>query len=260
MTQTIVLLTDFGTRDAYAGLLKAVITSIYPQANILDLTHGIEPLNIEQGACVLYDSYRYYPSGSIFVCVVDPGVGTKRKIIAAKKDGYTFIGPDNGLLSLVLAGGKSEIRSLENPEFFLKRDHSATFHGRDIMAPAAARLAKNPAAFRQLGPQIVKIRPLEIPRPEKSKNKIAGAILYFDHYGNAITNILQTGKWKPASVSLKGKSLGSLRRTYGEGPQTLCAVINSASRLELALPGGSAFKKYGLKKGDSVTVSMGHGA
>ncbi len=254
----IVLLTDFGLADHYAGTLKGVILSICPDARMIDLSHGIEPQNVAQAAILLEASYAVFPKDSIFVCVVDPGVGTKRKALCAKTSNYYFIGPDNGILSLALNHEKGIlIRSIENSKFFLNEIPSSTFHGRDVFSPTAAHLARK-NIFKQLGPKLSKIHSLDLPKVKKTKQKLEGEILYFDHFGNAITNIHerdgQPEFWKKADIFVRDVTLGKLRRTYGEGPRNLCAVLNSSSQLEIALPHGSAKVEASLEKGDPVIV------
>ena len=176
-TGPIVLLTDFGYQDHYAGVLRGVIASIAPRCPLLDLTHGIEPQNILEGAFQLLQGYSFFPSKTIFVCVVDPGVGTRRMILCAKTKRYYFIAPDNGLLDPVLTReGDYEVRSLENPKF-MKSPASSTFHGRDKMAPAAAHLAKSVRFFSQLGPRLHRIEPLAVPETIRTETAVRGEIL-----------------------------------------------------------------------------------
>ncbi len=260
MHPPIVLLTDFGFKDHYVGVLKGVILSIHPTTTIVDLSHGVEPQNILQAASLLEISYSFFPKGSIFVCVVDPGVGTSRKILCAKSRNYYFLGPDNGVLTLALGHEPlMEVRSLENKKFYSQKTPSATFHGRDIISPCAAHLSRNRKVFNQLGPRIFKIRELKMPGVRKSKSRIEGEILYFDHFGNAITNIHRSLAedffWQKAEATVNDISLGKLRLTYGGGPQKLAALFNSASQLEIALPHGSALVEGSLEVGDSVVLS-----
>ena len=260
MNSPIVLLTDFGLQDHYVASMKGVILSIYPAAMIVDLSHGVEPQNITQGAMLLEAAFKDFSKGSIFVCVVDPGVGTKRKALCVKTQHYYFLGPDNGILSLALNHEKNIVtRSLENSKFFLKAKPSSTFHGRDIFSPAAAHLAKR-NIFNRMGPAISKIHRLELPKVRKTRNKLEGEIIYFDHFGNAITNIHERDAkqefWKTAKVSMKEMDIGKLRTTYGHGPRSLAALLNSSSQLEIAMPSGSAKQEASLERGDSVTVSL----
>ena len=258
----IALLTDFGYDDAYAGILKGVIRKISARTEIIDLAHGIEPQGILQGALTLEDAHRFFPEGTIFVCVVDPGVGTHRKILCAKTKSYFFIGPDNGLLSLALEHEKKiEVREVSNKKYFIIDRPSQTFHGRDVMSPAAAYLsrAKNKIQlFRSLGPEIGRIKRAEIPRIIKSETTREGKILFFDRFGNGITNLKRSDAsrhfWSNARVIVSGNKIGSLRSTYQDGAPGLLALFNSFDRLEIAVSSGSARQAASLKKGDDVQV------
>ncbi len=253
----IVLLTDYGVKDAYSGVLKGVIYSICSQANIVDLSHEIGAQDIAHGACVLKSAYSFFPSGSLFVCVVDPGVGTSRQLICAKTRRHYFLGPDNGLLAPVLEIEKPQaVRVLENPAYYLPQ-LSNTFHGRDILAPVAAYLAVEGATvFERLGPKLLKWQSCEDLQVEKSKKRIKGEILYFDHFGNAITNIqvsdAKNEMWKKAKIKIKGKSI-PLKENYSGG-NNLCAIFNSFSHLEIAWSCGSAREKAKLQTGESIEV------
>ncbi|HLG30718.1 MAG TPA: SAM-dependent chlorinase/fluorinase, partial [Candidatus Brocadiales bacterium] len=185
----ITLLTDFGTKDSYVGIMKGIISGINPDANIIDLCHEIGRQDIFEGAYVLYSSYKFFPAGTIHVAVVDPGVGTKRKIICAKIRDYLFLAPDNGILSLVLTDEKPRlIIEVTNKKHFLP-EISNTFHGRDIFAPVAAYLSRgiNPL---KLGKRLTKIKRIELPHPDASKQGVLkGKVIYIDVFGNLITNI-----------------------------------------------------------------------
>jgi S-adenosylmethionine hydrolase len=260
MKSPIVLLTDFGLKDHYAGVLKGVILSIHPKATVIDLSHGIEPQNVAHGASLLEVAYSLFPKDSIFVCVVDPGVGTKRKILCAKTPRYYFLGPDNGILTLALQHEKNvEIRSVENRKYFRDGILSSTFHGRDIFSPVAANLSRR-NIFSKLGPKISKIQPLRIAQIKKTTHEISGEILYFDHFGNALTNIHERDGnkafWERAQVFINDINLGKLRSTYGAGPRKLCAVLNSSDQLEIAMPRGSAREEASLEVGDKVRVVL----
>lgn len=262
LTACIVLITDFGQRDPYAGILKGVIFSIAPGLAVFDLTHGIEPQNIVQAGMMLKQSYEYFPDGAIFVAVVDPGVGTSRKIICVKTPRHYFVSPDNGLLSLALEQETIlDIRSVRNSKYYRTDCPSSTFHGRDILSPVAAHLArsrKSETVFCDLGPRLKRMTSLSIPKIKKNKMTIEGCILYFDHFGNAVTNVekgcADLGFWKAASVSVRNKNMGPLRKTYAEGPRRLCAVMNSFNYLEIAIPNASVEKKTHLRVGDPVIV------
>lgn len=250
----IVLLTDFGYSDSYVGEMKGVILSLFPKATIVDLCHDIRPQDIRQAARVLKRSYRFFPKGSIFVCVIDPGVGTKRDILCMKTKSYYFLAPDNGLLSVIEA--KNKIRSVSRSKFFLSPNPSSTFHGRDIFAPTAARLAKNGSLFGKLGKAQKSMHRLKFPQAVFAKNSVTGEVIDFDRFGNAQTNIsYEDGKkrWAQGTVFLAGKNLGKIRKNYAESPHPLTALWDSAGILEIARPGGSA-QRHGIRIGQKIQV------
>jgi len=264
MSAPIVLLTDFGLRDHYVGSLHGVILSIHPKANIVDLSHGIGPQNVAQGAAILEVSYSLFPKGSVFVCVVDPGVGTRRMALAVKTKNYYFVAPDNGLLEPTLQHEKGlVIRSVENKKFFRTEQISSTFHGRDIFSPTGAHLAKSgkpSQTFDKLGPRLKKIKSLNLPKIKKTPKYLEGEILYFDHFGNAIANIHRRDHedafWQKAQFWVKDIPLGKLERTYGTAKRSLIALFESSDRLEIAAPGGSAYQTASLSVGDPVTAKL----
>jgi S-adenosylmethionine hydrolase len=257
----IVLLTDFGTKDGYVASMKAVILTLCPRARLVDLTHEVEPQNVAQAAFLLETTYAYFPPRSIFVSVVDPSVGSKRRILAAKTKKGTFLAPDNGLLTRVLDREKSyELRFATNPRFFLKKI-SQTFHGRDCFAPTAAHLAQKPTLFSSLGPQIKDFVRLRFAKPRVTKAKIRGEIIYFDHFGNAFTNIHRRdlgvrGRSSRPEVRVKGTALGPLRGFYYEARKGFpVALISSSDLVEIAVNHGSAREKLELQKGDRVEIN-----
>lgn len=254
----IALLTDFGLSDHYVGVLKGVISNINPNATMIDITHLIEPQNIRQGAILLQEVYPYYPKGTIFVAVVDPGVGSSRDAICIKTSKGYLIGPDNGLFSFILANERSyEIRKIENDKYF-RRPLSATFHARDIFAPAAAHLSKQDI-FKTLGRKLKRIGVSWNTVLKWSDESLVGEIVYIDRFGNGITNISKS-EFKKANktsqrVKLKSKEV-SMKEFFAEGKKDeLIAVWNSSQLLEFAVPNDSAEKKYEIKVGDSVEVS-----
>src|SRR6476660_6147886 len=175
----IALLTDFGTRDGYVAAMKAVIKDICPKATIIDISHEVAPQHLEEARFILWLVYNYFPAKTIFVCVVDPGVGTKRKIIAVKTKQYTFLAPDNGLLDLVLA--ESDVKQsvvVKNQKYFLK-NISKTFHGRDIFSPAAAHLA-NGIKLTFLGRLISLGKPQRVFINVSQKGNYHGTVIYID--------------------------------------------------------------------------------
>ncbi|NVM56868.1 MAG: SAM-dependent chlorinase/fluorinase [Desulfobacterales bacterium] len=187
----VTLLTDFGLQDEYVGVMKGVMLSINSSVRLVDLTHQVTRHDIMEAALAINASFRYFPKGSIHVILVDPGVGGKRKIICLRKEGYFFIAPDNGVLSLVIQDGKvDEICAVTNQAYFLK-PVSNTFHGRDIFAPVAAHLSKGVDMLR-LGQRLAlsDIITLDIPAPFLSSgHELVGNIISIDHFGNLVTNI-----------------------------------------------------------------------
>ncbi|MBI3316954.1 MAG: SAM-dependent chlorinase/fluorinase [Candidatus Omnitrophica bacterium] len=261
MRRPIVLLTDFGLKDHYVGVLKGVIESLAPGTPVIDLSHEIAPQNILQAACLLEISYSYFPQKSIFVCVVDPGVGTSRKAIAVKTSRYYFVAPDNGLLSLALQHEKIlSLRHIENIRFFLTSSPSSTFHGRDIFSAVGAHLANRDSEkiFNRLGRTLKSFRRVHSPALTKEAKTIRGEIIYFDHFGNAITNIRRSDApesfWKKGKVYVNHKNIGPLCETYGKGKAGLKALWSSAGQLEIAFPNGSAKERGALKETQKVSV------
>ena len=257
----IVLLTDFGTKDSYAASMKGVILTLFPQATIVDLTHEISPQNIIQAALVLEWTYSFFPKGSVFVCVVDPGVGSKRRMLAAKTNRGIFLAPDNGLLTRVLEREKPhELRFVTDPSFFLK-NVSSTFHGRDCFAPTGARLAKDPSDFKRLGPVTKERVTLDFGTPKRRDGVWVGEIFFFDHFGNAFVNISRTflekhGGKSSGRVKVNGRPLGPVRRSYFEVEKgNAVAVWSSVDLLEIAVNQGSAREKLKLKIGDTIEIS-----
>lgn len=183
----IALLTDFGYKDNFVGIMKGVILGINPQVNLVDISHGVKPQSIFEAYFLLKNSYKFFPKGTIFVAVVDPGVGSKRKSILIETNDYFFIGPDNGIFSFLESHEIKNIVHLTNKEYFLK-PVSSTFHGRDIFAPAAGFLSKG-VSPEELGTLIKSIKRVEIPKPRIEKDKLVGEIIYIDGFGNLISNI-----------------------------------------------------------------------
>ena len=257
----IVLLTDFGTKDSYVASMKGVILSIFPEALLVDLSHEVAPQNIAQAALLLEWTYSYFPPNTLFVSVVDPGVGSERRILAAKTKKGIFLAPDNGLLSRVLKREKAiELRHVTNSKFFLPKV-SFTFHGRDCFAPTGARLARNPKDFSKLGPKTKEFTPLKILEPKLRGSRIEGEILFFDHFGNAFVNIpkslVQSHRDSAsARVLVKGKSLGRIRRSYFEVEKGKAVpVFSSVDLLEIAVNHGSARERLKLNEGDRVEIT-----
>ena len=256
-TRLITLTTDFGSKDPYVGIMKGVILGINPDAHIIDLSHGIPSQDVMAGALVLGASVSYFPAGTIHVAVVDPGVGGNRRALLIESEKSYFIGPDNGIFSLVL-GEKTlqQIVDLSNPAYHL-RPTSATFHGRDIFAPIAAYLSLGIAA-EDLGTPARDLARIPWPAALKRDRSVEGEVIYIDGFGNLITNIRERDL--PAAPSKLMVSLGSvvvrgLVPSYAWGREgAYVALINSSALLEIALSQGSAQAASGAQIGDRVDV------
>lgn len=243
----ITLTTDFGTGDHYAGVMKGVIAGINPVALVIDITHGIESYNVAEAAFKLYASYAYFPEGAIHVAVVDPGVGSARKAIAAESGGYRFVGPDNGIFSLIFDKcGVERIVEITNHAFMLPRV-SGTFHGRDIFAPAAAHLSKG-AAIRDLGKELRSYERLDIPRLEEDGVVVTGNVVYADRFGNLMTNIPGSIIGDAVRVRAGDVTINYISDSYAGGKEgELLAVVGSSGFLEVSLNKGSALEFFGGK-------------
>jgi S-adenosyl-L-methionine hydrolase (adenosine-forming) len=245
--------TDFSTRDWFAGTVHGIIASISPATSVIPVTHDIPPQDIRAAAFVLGAACAYFPPGTIHVAIVDPGVGSTRKAIAVKTVRYIFLGPDNGILSWALRNEEAfEIRELSNHKLFLQHP-SHTFHGRDIFAPVAAHLAKG-MKFSQIGPVLRSYAELPWPEPKRYGSQIRGEIIYFDHYGNAITNIPAELTPDNAIITLKGRRV-PLVQSYASVPQgKLLAIIGSHNYLEIAINTGSAQNELRLLIGNEIDL------
>jgi len=259
---TITLTTDFGSGSLYTAAMKGVILSINPTANIVDISHDVSPQDVRQGAMVLEDATGWFPEGTIHVAVVDPGVGTQRAIVYARIDRQHYIAPDNGLLSRLAARTPPEkIIRLNNPEYWLT-PVSATFHGRDIMAPVAAHLSLGLDPQR-LGPAVEKLAGLHWPRVRQTPNKIEGEVLQIDSFGNLITNVtadMLAGRPTDERVCVVCNiyETWGIFHTYAERPRgTFIALISSSGRLELAVVGENAAEMLGIEVGSPVVVAWG---
>ncbi len=259
----ITLTTDFGHKDPFAGVMKGVVLSINPQVRIVDLTHEIPPQDIKEAAYVLWDSFPYFPSGSVHVVVVDPEVGSERRAIIINSHGQFFIGPDNGVFTKIIPEAK-EIRRLTPLLSPLNlrggSQRGATFHGRDVFAPAAAWLSKGkkPSAF---GPAVKDPVTLSLPEPLIKKGRLYGEVVRFDRFGNAITNIsdkdLSFLMGKRPIVKIKRLALPIAAYYAQAGEMKAGAIINSNGWLEIFSYLGSAKDILRLVKGTPVEVHAG---
>jgi S-adenosylmethionine hydrolase len=254
----VALLTDFGTRDWYAAALKGVILSRLPRARLVDITHEIPPQDVVAGGFTLAAAAPYFPEGTVFLAVVDPGVGTSRALLAAQADGRRFVGPDNGLLAPSLARARARtVVTLANRRFWGPAV-SRTFHGRDIMAPVAAFLARG-GSLRRLGPVRARVRPLPLPAVAQRGGIVAGAVVHIDAFGNLITN-LEAQRWLPlrpegrVTLRYRGRRVPVVS-SYADGrPGELVAVVGSLGLVEFAVPLGSAAARVRARRGDPVIL------
>jgi S-adenosyl-L-methionine hydrolase (adenosine-forming) len=260
----IAMLTDFGYRDHYVGAMKGVIASIAPGAPLIDITHGVPAQSIVAGAIALAQSWRLFPAGTVFLVVIDPGVGTTRLPVAVQtRAGARFVGPDNGVLSLALEdAGPARAVELRSPRYRLAHV-SATFHGRDIFAPAAAHLWRG-VKLESLGsPLRDGLTRLELAEPREGIEELRGEVLYADGFGNLVSNIgrdalAQFEARFPAmrlSVRIDGGAPMEIVQAYGDVRQGVpLATFGSFKLLEIAVRNGSAAQHFAAGPGAMVTV------
>lgn len=258
----VALLTDFGMRDHYVGTMKGVVLSVCPHATLVDITHHIPAHDVLAGALELAAAYRYFPPGTVFLAVVDPGVGTERRAIAAAVGGYHFVGPDNGLLSLAVAdatvGGAASIVELRERKY-ARPTISHTFEGRDRFAPAAGWLAQG-VELHALGPPVLDATNLTLPVATTAADVIEGQVMRIDRFGNLITNI--DARMLPGAdavrVTIASREIAGISRTYADVRDgELCALLGSTGHLEIAVRGGSAAHALSARRSERVTVRWG---
>ena len=255
----IALLTDFGTRDHYAGTMKAGVLGICPDATLIDITHDIPPHDMMTATLELAASYKYFPAGTIFLVVVDPGVGSARRGIAADTGDYRFVAPDNGVLTAVFKETPAR-RVVELTERrYARATVSRTFEGRDRFAPAAGWLAKG-VDLSALGRSAGTIQQLTIPAPQLTDDLLAGEVLRVDRFGNLVTNIDRKlfDKFIHANgieISAATHLIGRVVATYAEAAAgEVCALFGSTDHLEIAVNAGSASDQLNLSRGAPVTI------
>lgn len=246
----IILLTDFGHQDGFVGIMKGVISAVNPQAQVIDLSHGIPPQNIDVARFVLWNSYKYFPKGSIFVCVVDPGVGSNRKILAIETRDHQFIVPDNGLLDLIIGEHKFfRIHEVSNQQY-MRREISSTFHGRDIFAPVAAFLSTG-IDLSELGKKTTyKTSQSPIISIEKS-GSYSGTIIHVDHFGNLMTSF-QPKVAVNGHLFIQNKEISIYPSYSAVAEGELLALIGSHGLLEIAIRNGHAANQLNLSFGAPV--------
>jgi len=280
----ITLTTDFGTSSSYAGAMKGVMLGICPEATIVDISHDIPPQDIAHGAFVIACATPYFPSGTVHVCVVDPGVGTARRALLVVTPSGMFLVPDNGLITLVLEGlsgidSTTEVSIPDEAGFldsftsplpadcsayvlagqeYWRQPISETFHGRDIFAPIAAHIARG-ARPESLGEAVDETVRLSVPRPQKLGATLEGRIIFIDHFGNLVSNIRSTDLPGGRIVfEVQDRRVSGLSRTYA-GCGELLALIGSHGCLEIAEPMGNAARSLRAKVGDPIRLTASDG-
>jgi len=255
----ITLITDFGIRDGYVGAMKGVILGINPQADIVDISHGVDRHDLLQAALILRNTCRYFPRGSIHVVVVDPGVGGGRKALLVETENFFFVGPDNGVLSLALEDEQPlRVVAIENSRYRLP-GVSDTFHGRDIFAPAAAHCSLGVPA-RKFGTGVKTYQSVEFPQPKVLAEGLQGQIIVVDRFGNLISNISRHDMEEhfgtsPVSIQLGNTTISRISHSYQEAPQGRpLAIMGSWNLLEIAVNGGDARAVLGVERGAAVVA------
>jgi len=261
MTRPIITLTtDFGLSDHFVGVMKGVILGIHPAAQVIDISHGVQPYAIADGAFTIAQTYRYFPRKTIHVVVVDPGVGSTRRPLLAEMAGHYFVAPDNGVLSMVFAREKPRVRHITSERYFL-HPVSRTFHGRDVFSPVAAHLASGvtPAKFGELIADYLRA-PFDKPTPT-GRQRWTGTILKADHFGNLITNFhsdqFPAIRTHAFSMNVGSQAVTRLAQTFSEcTPGELCLIIGSSGYLEIAASQSSAAQALGCSAGSPVELTI----
>jgi len=251
-TKCIALLSDFGTHDPFVAMMKGVLLSKAPGLSLIDITHQIPPQDIKTAALYLMAAIPYMPKHTLFMAVVDPTVGTGRGIIWARTENYQFIAPDNGLISWVEQKEKiKEARFISNSSLFMD-SISSTFHGRDIMAPVAAAIARG-LSEKKIGPVFDEYRRLPFPLPVKAGNRVTGQVIAVDHFGNAITNIKREYLSARTVFNIADRMMKGLKLTYASVPEgEAMALMGSFGFLEFSVRNGSFARTFDVKPGSPV--------
>ncbi|MGE5646059.1 MAG: S-adenosyl-l-methionine hydroxide adenosyltransferase family protein [Acidobacteriota bacterium] len=256
----VTLTTDFGLSDHFTGVMKGVILSIAPAAEIVDITHQAEAFDISGGAFAIGAAYRYFPKKTVHVVVIDPGVGTSRRALVAEAAGQFFVAPDNGVLSMIYAREKHKVRAIVKDEYF-RKPVSRTFHGRDIFAPVAAHLARGVPAAR-FGKLIDNYLKLPLGRPVRTGKRFwQGTVLKVDHFGNLITNFhideFPALATRPFQLTCGQAALTELVETFAQGaPGEPVLVVGSSGYVEIAANRASAAKALACGAGSPVDLIL----
>jgi S-adenosyl-L-methionine hydrolase (adenosine-forming) len=247
MAAIVSLLSDFGLSDPYVGVMKARVLAHAPAAPLVDLTHAVAPGDVRVGAFLLAQAAPWFPDGAVHLAVVDPGVGTSRRAVAVQAGGAFFVGPDNGLLTLALAGRRVRRAVV----LTIPPRASPTFHGRDVFAPAAGQLAAG-AALESLGRPAGRLVTLDWPRPRRRGATTAGEIVHVDRFGNLVTNLRTVDGGELSAGDFRTRRIS---RTYGDvAPGQPLALRGSHGFIEVAVRDGSAAEVLGVTRGDKILV------
>ena len=258
----ITLTTDFGMRDPWVGIMKGVILGICPEARLVDISHDIAPQDVLEGALCLEASARFFPPGTVHLAVVDPGVGSSRRPLALRADGRYYVGPDNGLLSLVLDDGEPVDAVELTREEYRRSPTSQTFHGRDIFAPVAAHLASG-VPLERFGPVVSDPLRLAVPSSRHENGLVLGEVIGVDRFGNLLTSVTEQDLaplegMRALVVEIGGVRVGAPTAAYADAlPGGMGAVVSSTGRLEVFVREGSAQAALGLGRGAPVVVKRG---
>ncbi len=264
----VTLTTDFGTNDHFVGAVKGVILDIVPEAAIVDISHAVQAYDVLDGALAISQAYSYFPTGTVHMVVVDPGVGTTRRPIIASSDGYHFVAPDNGVLSMVYAKEERiHVRHVTSEHYF-RQPVSNTFHGRDVFAPIAAYLAKLVDSHK-FGDEIEDYVKFAAPKPKPAgDNRLRAVVLKVDRFGNLITNVtpqdapsLFGANPAPFKIVVGSKEITDIRSAYAEGaPGEVFGIIGSMGYLEIVANRAAAAQVTGAGKGSEVSIFLGEAA
>ena len=243
------LTTDFGTRDHYVGTMKGVIATVAPEVTVVDITNDVPHFDIAAGAFAIAQAYRYFPEGTVHVVVVDPGVGSSRRALAARVGGHYFVAPDNGVLSFVLDDFAEFEARIIDPRHGLAV-LSRTFHGRDLFAPTGARLAAG-LPFREIGPELSALQSLVVARSDGK----TGRVLHVDVFGNIVTSFRSEELPRPAGLSVSDLPICHRADSYDEMiPEQLTLIEGSSGLIEISVKRGSAAERLGVSGGEMVTL------
>lgn len=256
----VTLTTDFGLADHFVGVMKGVILGINPSAQIVDISHQVSPFEIPEAGFLIAQAWQYFPKHTVHVVVVDPGVGTLRRPILVEAGGHYFVGPDNGVFSMIYATGPHKVRAITAERYFV-RPVSRTFHGRDVFAPVAARLSRGVAPTR-FGRLIRDYARQEFYQAVRTGKRIwTGTVLRVDRFGNLITNFrlaeFPAVATRPFLLRAGAETIVRFARTYAECPPgELCLIEGSSGYLEIAMHQASAAKRLGCGVGAPVELTI----